>query len=58
MTAVRSPEKFLKAILDSNQSQSTLKVLEKEKAETLLEKSKRIDPVSYTHLTLPTNREV
>ena len=43
MTAVRSPEKFLKAILDSNQSQSTLKVLEKEKAETLLEKSKRID---------------
>lgn len=43
MPAVRSPEKFLKAILDSNQSHSTLKVLEKEKAETLLEKSKRID---------------
>lgn len=43
MSAVRSPEKFLKAILDSNQSQSTLKVLEKEKTETLLEKSKRID---------------
>lgn len=43
MPVVRSPEKFLKAILDSNQSHSTLKVLEKEKTETLLEKSKRID---------------
>jgi plasmid replication initiation protein len=43
MPLVRSPEKFLKAILDSNQEQSTIKVLEKEKTETLLEKSKRID---------------
>jgi hypothetical protein len=43
MPAVRSPEKFLKAILDSTQESSTLKVLEKEKTETLLEKSKRID---------------
>lgn len=43
MPVVRSPEKFLKAILDSSQGQSSLKVLEKEKSETLLEKSKRID---------------
>lgn len=43
MPAVRSPEKFLKAILDSSQGQSNVKVLEKEKSETLLEKSKRID---------------
>jgi hypothetical protein len=43
MPAVRSPEKFLKAILDSSQEQSHIKVLENEKTETLLEKSKRID---------------
>ena len=43
MPAVRSPEKFLKAILDSSQHQSNIQVLEKEKTETLLEKSKRID---------------
>lgn len=43
MPFVRSPEKFLKAILDSSQEQSNNKILEKEKTETLLEKSKRID---------------
>lgn len=43
MPPVRSPEKFLKAILDSSQEQSNIKVLEKEKTETLQEKSKRID---------------
>lgn len=43
MPLVRSPEKFLKAILDSDHEQTNNKVLEKEKTETLLEKSKRID---------------
>jgi len=43
LPAVRSPEKFLKAILDSNQEQSDLKILEREKSESLLEKSKRIE---------------
>jgi len=43
LPAVRSPEKFLKAILDSSQDQSNLKVLDKEKSETLLEKSRRIE---------------
>jgi plasmid replication initiation protein len=43
LPVVRSPEKFLKAILDSSPDQSTLKVLEKEKTESLLEKSKRIE---------------
>lgn len=43
LPVVRSPEKFLKAILDSAPDQSLLKVLEKEKTETFIEKSKRID---------------
>ena len=40
---VRLPERFLKVILDSTGERSSLKVLEKEKTESRLEKSKRIE---------------